>query len=302
MRALRAIAGITIQETLKQPTTWVLAVVAAVLMLLLPVLSLFAMAHGAALLKEMGLQTIALATIAITLFGAANVVTRELEQRTLLTLLAKPVTRAQLIAGKYLGLVLLNLALGLLLGTLMLGALVVYHATERPGGSPVWESEFLALERETAEEFGVARDEVETDTFGFLLTVGLRVAWVELGAVAFGIYMALWQMIILAALLVAGSALLAPAANAVLAVVVFLAGHMHDTISLAFAEGEAPAWLAAVLLAPIPNLRLYDIGEVFTREIPLPLELAAWGTLLGALYVTVYLAAGCAILARRDIG
>lgn len=322
-RAVATIAGITFREAGKQPTTWIVTVAAAALVLLLPVVSLFALGQEAAMLKEMGLNTITLATIMVALFGAANVVTREIEGKTLLTLLAKPVSRSQMIVGKYVGLMALTVWVGVILGVCLQIATIGHHIYATPRGSPLWERanfEYRQSAAETAASPALSTPPAPTEPIGstdgearvesdeakngagdfFRIAHGVRiVVATESPAVVLGTYLVLWETAILAAILVAGSTVLPVAANAVLAVVVFIVGHLMDLIEVTLRAVEPIGSIVAVV---VPNFRLFEIGETFTRELPLPTDLLIYGTATGAAYTAVALIVGCLLLAHKDLG
>ena len=58
-------------------------------------------------LKDLGYATISLTGLLVGLLGAAQLIPAEIERRTILTALCRPLRRWEFIAGKYLGLVLL---------------------------------------------------------------------------------------------------------------------------------------------------------------------------------------------------
>jgi ABC-type transport system involved in multi-copper enzyme maturation permease subunit len=58
------------------------------------------------IIKDLGLATIEMAGALMTIFIGVGLVSREIERRSILGLLAKPLPRWEFIVGKYLGLVL----------------------------------------------------------------------------------------------------------------------------------------------------------------------------------------------------
>jgi len=85
------------------------------------------------IIKDLGLATIELAGILMTIFIGVGLVAREIERRSIFALLAKPVPRWEFIVGKYFGLVLtilvnvgaMTAALYLMLGYLDWSALPI---------------------------------------------------------------------------------------------------------------------------------------------------------------------------------
>ena len=62
------------------------------------------------MLKDTGLAAINVFALALTIFAGVGVINREIDRRTIYTVLAKPVSRLSYIVGKYLGLVSIILA------------------------------------------------------------------------------------------------------------------------------------------------------------------------------------------------
>jgi ABC-type transport system involved in multi-copper enzyme maturation permease subunit len=58
------------------------------------------------IIKDLGLATIELAGVLMTVFIGVGLVSREIERRSIVALLAKPLARWEFVAGKYVGLVL----------------------------------------------------------------------------------------------------------------------------------------------------------------------------------------------------
>src|SRR6185436_799438 len=66
--------------------------------------------------RDVASSFIFLFSLPIMIFAATKVIDEEIENRTMLTLMAKPVERWQVILGKYLGIMLLMLACVVVLG------------------------------------------------------------------------------------------------------------------------------------------------------------------------------------------
>ncbi len=108
---------------------------------------------SASALVNFGLFTITLFGVVIAIFLGIQLVAKEIERRTLYTLLARPVRRRQFLMGKYLGLLAaLALNTGLMLAALLI-AVALLHPAWRTGESALLASGltiFLALALLTA--------------------------------------------------------------------------------------------------------------------------------------------------------
>ena len=98
-----AIAGVVIKEMYRRKDFYVLFVLTALITLLMGSVTFFNQENIVRYLKEICLVLIWGASLVITITTAARQIPAEREQRTLFPLLAKPVTRNQLVIGKFLG-------------------------------------------------------------------------------------------------------------------------------------------------------------------------------------------------------
>jgi ABC-2 type transport system permease protein len=98
-----AIARNTFLESIRQPIMLVVLVVATILVILANPLSAFTMTNDQRMYVDMGLATVFLCGVLLAAFIATNVLGREIENRTALTVIAKPVNRPVFVLGKYLG-------------------------------------------------------------------------------------------------------------------------------------------------------------------------------------------------------
>lgn len=96
----------TFTEVIRQPIYLIIVGCSLFLILCSPYFTMFAMLANNKMIKDMGLSTILLTGLLLAAFSAPSVIYHELENKTILTILSKPVSRASFILGKYLGLVL----------------------------------------------------------------------------------------------------------------------------------------------------------------------------------------------------
>jgi ABC-type transport system involved in multi-copper enzyme maturation permease subunit len=103
MNNVLAISGIVIKELYRRKDFYVLFVLTALITLLLGSVSFFNDSKIVRYLKEICLLLIWISSLVIAIVTAARQIPAERENRTIFPLLAKPVTRGQLIMGKFLG-------------------------------------------------------------------------------------------------------------------------------------------------------------------------------------------------------
>src|SRR5712671_6658688 len=103
MNTILALSGVVIKELYRRKDFYVLFVLTAVITLLLGSVSFFNDAKIVRYLKEVVLLLIWVSALVIALTTTARQIPAERENRTIFPLLAKPVTRGQVITGKFLG-------------------------------------------------------------------------------------------------------------------------------------------------------------------------------------------------------
>ena len=100
---LYSIAKNTFIETIRQPVYAVIVAVAVLLFFLSPSLTMYSMGDDNKLLRELGLSTLFIAGLFIAVFSASAAITEEIETKTILTTLSKPIPRYLFILGKFIG-------------------------------------------------------------------------------------------------------------------------------------------------------------------------------------------------------
>lgn len=118
-----AVAQAAYRESIRQPLFWFLLIIAAALMLLLIFIPYFTMGEDLKMAKELSLSTLLLPPLILVLFVSSLSVAEEIEGRTAVTLLSKPVARRQFILGKFFGILAAALLMILIL-TLIMGLTV----------------------------------------------------------------------------------------------------------------------------------------------------------------------------------
>lgn len=103
MDKLYIIAKNTFTQTIRQPIYGVLVGCALLLMLISPSISMYSMSDDNKLLRDMGLSTLFLTGLFIAIFAAAGSIAEEMETKTIITVLSKPVPRPVFVLGKFIG-------------------------------------------------------------------------------------------------------------------------------------------------------------------------------------------------------
>ncbi|MBN1787790.1 MAG: ABC transporter permease subunit [Sedimentisphaerales bacterium] len=102
---LLSIAKNTFVETIRQPVYAVIITAAVFLFIISPSLSMYTMDDDNKMLRELGLSTLFIAGLFIATFSASASITEEIETKTILTTLSKPLPRYIFIIGKFIGVI-----------------------------------------------------------------------------------------------------------------------------------------------------------------------------------------------------
>jgi ABC-type transport system involved in multi-copper enzyme maturation permease subunit len=132
MNNVIALAGVVIKELYRRKDFYVLFVMTALIALVLGSMRFFDNAEIVRFLKEICLMLIWLSMLVIAITTAARQIPAERESRTILPLLAKPVSRWELIVGKFAGCWLACLV-ALAVFYFFFGVLTASHAHAWPG-------------------------------------------------------------------------------------------------------------------------------------------------------------------------
>ncbi|NUM34976.1 MAG: hypothetical protein HUU50_10560 [Candidatus Brocadiae bacterium] len=97
------IATNTFVEVIRQPIFFIVLGCGLFLILLSPYFTLFALMENNKIVKDMGLATVLLTGLFLSAFSSSSVIYQEIENKTILTIISKPVARWSFILGKYIG-------------------------------------------------------------------------------------------------------------------------------------------------------------------------------------------------------
>ncbi len=103
--AVAAIAANTVRDAVRNRVLYILVFFALVMIGTSVGLATLSYVERGRILQDVGFGAIRFFGAAIAIFMGAGLVHREIERRTIFTILSKPVTRSQFLLGKYLGLV-----------------------------------------------------------------------------------------------------------------------------------------------------------------------------------------------------
>ncbi len=116
----------TFIEAIVQPIYPLLLVLGSTILVVFGMLPFFTLGEDTVMYKSVGLDVILLLVLLGTLFATSKSVFEEIEDRTMLTLMSKPVQRWEVLVGKYLGIIL-----SALLAVIVFGVVIILATNSR---------------------------------------------------------------------------------------------------------------------------------------------------------------------------
>ena len=107
----------TFIESIIQPIYLLLLGLGATMLIVFGLLPFFTLGEDTVMFKAVALDMVLLISLIVTLFATSKSIYDEIEDRTMLTLMSKPVGRWEVLVGKYLGIIAAGLLAVLVLGT-----------------------------------------------------------------------------------------------------------------------------------------------------------------------------------------
>ena len=140
MSAVRAIAGHVFRESVRNRVLYNLVRFAVLMIAASYLVGLLSAGQEVKIIKDLGLRATALFGLFIAVFIGIGLVSKEVERRSLYTILSKPVRRHEVVLGKYVGLVF-TLAVNLVVMVVAVYAVLGYvSVTESEEFMRAWEA------------------------------------------------------------------------------------------------------------------------------------------------------------------
>ncbi|MEX0670889.1 MAG: ABC transporter permease subunit [Pirellulales bacterium] len=309
-------------ESIRQPIHAVLVCVGLLALLLNVNIAAYTLEDDNKLLIDLGLSTLFLAGLLLAAFTATSVLSREIENKTVLTVVSKPVPRAVVVVGKFLGVTAAIATAYWLLAVAFL--LTVRHRVqttvrvEDTYDSVVITFSLLAL-MATLVVSGLANYLYRRpfpSTFAIVGAVAATVAWSIVSCVdrswslqspakdfdpqlAIGLVMVLEAILVLTAVAIAASTRLGQISTLLVCITTFVVGLIGEYfLSLAAGGG---GW-AAALAAVVPNMQFFWPADALTQGHPISLGYLGALSLYAACMIGGILALAVVLFQNRDVG
>jgi ABC-type transport system involved in multi-copper enzyme maturation permease subunit len=131
MPKIGAVALAAFRESCRQPMFWLIAGFALLLMAVSIVIPYFTFGDDYKMMKQIGFDLAKLAAMLFGILAASMSISEEIEGRTAITVMSKPINRRQFLFGKFLGILMACAAMTLLLGWFLNWALLINPAYDK---------------------------------------------------------------------------------------------------------------------------------------------------------------------------
>lgn len=218
------------------------------------------------IIKDLGLAAMAIFGLFIAIFIGIGLVSKEVERRSIYSVIAKPVRRSELVVGKYLGLAL-TIAINIAVMAAVWYAVLVYMS---------WSE-----------------------------TAAFKEAWERPAAdprMLIAVYLLFVQLLLLIAIALFFSTFSSPMLSAVFAFGLYIAGHFSaDLKNFDLAVGDSPVrYLTTMLYYVLPNMAIFDVKNAVVHGQPIPAGYVLTTSVYAVAYVVTLLAGAVWIFSRRD--
>ncbi len=265
-----AVALATVKNELAQPLFLVLMLLGVVAICLYEFLSFNTFGEDIKLLKDCGITTIMLLAAFQGIWSASSSISEEIEGKTALTVLSKPIQRRSFVIGKFLGIFWVLMLMFIILGIFEMGAVSykpIYDARETSEAAPGWQDCHL-----------------------------------EMVSTVPGLVMAFMQSVVLTAISVALATRLPQLANLAVCFAVYVIGNLTTSLVSSTQEGfEIVKFVASLIATIIPILEHFSLQAAIDAGNPITMSLLSGSLIYCLLYVLLAMFLALLLFEDRDL-
>ncbi len=280
-----AIARNTFTELARQKVFYFLLIFALLVIGNSAFMAKFSFQEQFQMLKDISLGAMSVFGSIIAILATANFLPKDMEDRTIYTILAKPVPRFSYLLGKLCGIFSLLAVSILLMSALFLAVLWIREGT-------VLAETRAQLQGGSAEEIAAAVKEVTNATFNINLIPGIVVIFLK------------------SALLASLTLFLSTFATSsiftiLMATALYFIGHLQSTAREYWLAGVDVQWWSRILAALVsllfPDLQAFNLTDDIIAGTAVPMALFAGTVGLGILYISVYFSLSALVFSAREL-
>lgn len=261
----------TMKEAIRQPVFALLMVMAMCLLIMNTFVPFFSLGDDFKMLKDCGLATILISGLILATWTASTSIADEIEGKTAMTLLSKPINRRQFVIGKYFGILSAMLILIVPVVIVFLGLLdykVFYDARE------------------------ASRQDEVNHVIAFKETIHILP----------GVMLSFFEIAILTAISVAISTRVPMVVNMVTCLAIFVVGHLTPLlVQQGVVKLELVLFMARIIATVLPALSVFNMEGAVATGAEVPPIYVAWSAVYAAAYCGMAILLALLLFEDRDL-
>ncbi len=266
MNAIRCVAMAVFRESVRDRVFYNLVLFAVLLVSASILLAQLTAGQDVKIIKDLGLATTSIFGLFIAIFVGINLVSKEVDRRSIYPLLAKPVRRSEFIAGKYAGLLLTLFVNICVMAIALYAILFVLARTTPPNIVKSWEAPAL-----------------DPALLKAMLLIYVDLALVTAVALFFSSYSS-------------------PLLSAAFTLGVYVIGQFNRDLGRFDQIVSSPALAAVgkVFYYVLPDFARFDVKLAVVHGFPVPATFLLSSVAYAAAYIAALLLGAMTVFARRD--
>ena len=281
------IARATTKEAVRQPLFFLLLLICSAILLVNVFMPFFTLKEDIRELKNCGLATLLVSGLLLAVWTAGNSISNEIEGKTAMTPLSKPINRRQFIVGKYIG--ILQAVLWLFLPLVLLLSFFIFYKVGYD-------------QRETSAEISPWFEQVKV--------LGMTIQWPHherLAAVSQiipGVVLSFFQVAVLSAISVAVATRLPMVVNLVTCFAIFVVGNLTPLMvsqGEKVIQSEFVIFVARLIATALPSLESFNIYAALARGGTVPPSYLGLCLIYGAAYAAATILLAFILFEDRDL-
>jgi ABC-type transport system involved in multi-copper enzyme maturation permease subunit len=306
-----AVALAAFKESWRQPLFWLVTGGAVSAMWIAVAVPYFTFGDDYKMMKQVGFDLVLLAPLLFGTLASSISVSEEIEGRTAITVMSKPINRRSFLFGKYLGVLMACAAMAMLLAVNLNAALMANRAFDPINEDRVRDAEVMSDQAKDSVKWVVSL--ANAGGIGPMnLVDGARLWLAESYTLQWGVLLGFGQVMILVAIATALATRLHFVISLVSVLGVYLFGHLAPVVAQATSGNrgggtgaQLVGFLARVFDVFLPALEYFNLGPAIIRDTPLDLlpfalySLTVFGYSL--IYTAIVLVVGLLLFEDRDL-
>jgi ABC-type transport system involved in multi-copper enzyme maturation permease subunit len=282
------IARATTKEAIRQPLFFLLLLISAVVLVVNTFMPFFTLEDDVKMLKECGLATLLISGVLLGVWTAGTSITNEIDGKTAMTLLSKPINRRQFIIGKYIGII--QGVLWLFLPLTLIFCFVIFYKIGYD-------------QREMSKEI-TSWFQTQQIVGGFKVPMPNPERLAVVTQILPGVVLSFFQVCVLTAISVAVATRLPMVVNLVVCFAVFVVGNLTPMMvaqGKTVIQNEVVTFIARLIATILPSLEAFNIYAAVATGRSVPPSYLGTSLLYGAAYATAMILVAFILFEDRDL-